>query len=69
MTEPWPVPIPRNLICPFDGIKKLGNIDLIICGKQATDGDTAQVGPSLAEKLGYPHTTYVRKIEEIKKDI
>ena len=49
------------------GIKKMGNIDLIICGKQATDGDTAQVGPSLAEKLGYPHTTYVRKIEEIKE--
>lgn len=47
------------------GIKNIGNIDLIICGKQATDGDTAQVGPSLAEKLGYPHTTYVRKIEEI----
>ena len=47
------------------GIKKLGDIDLIICGKQATDGDTAQVGPSLAEKLGIPHTTYVRKIEEI----
>lgn len=47
------------------GIKKMGDADLIICGKQATDGDTAQVGPSLAEKLGYPHTTYVRKIEEI----
>lgn len=49
------------------GIKKLGSYDLIICGKQATDGDTAQVGPSLAEKLGIPHTTYVRKIEEIKE--
>ena len=48
------------------GIKKIGNYDLIICGKQATDGDTAQVGPSLAEKLGIPHTTYVRKIEEIE---
>ncbi|HOJ12182.1 MAG TPA: electron transfer flavoprotein subunit beta/FixA family protein, partial [Clostridiales bacterium] len=48
------------------GIKKIGEYDLIICGKQATDGDTAQVGPSLAEKLGIPHTTYVRKIEEIK---
>ncbi len=47
------------------GIKKIGAYDLIICGKQATDGDTAQVGPSLAEKLGIPHTTYVRKIEEI----
>ncbi|HHW49251.1 MAG TPA: electron transfer flavoprotein subunit beta/FixA family protein, partial [Clostridiaceae bacterium] len=33
----------------------------------ATDGDTAQVGPSLAEKLGIPHTTYVRKIEEIRE--
>lgn len=49
------------------GIKKIGDYDLVICGKQATDGDTAQVGPSLAEKLGVPHTTYVRKIEEIKE--
>jgi electron transfer flavoprotein beta subunit len=48
------------------GIKKIGEYDLIICGKQAIDGDTAQVGPSLAEKLGIPHTTYVRKIEEIR---
>ncbi len=38
------------------GIRKIGSYDLIICGKQATDGDTAQVGPSLAEKLGIPHT-------------
>jgi electron transfer flavoprotein beta subunit len=49
------------------GIRKIGDYDLIICGKQATDGDTAQVGPSLAEKLGIPHTTYVRKIEEIRE--
>jgi electron transfer flavoprotein beta subunit len=49
------------------GVKKIGAYDLIICGKQATDGDTAQVGPSLAEKLGIPHTTYVRKIEEIRE--
>ncbi len=49
------------------GVKKMEDVDLIICGKQATDGDTAQVGPSLAEKLGIPHTTYVRKIEEIKE--
>lgn len=49
------------------GIKKIGNIDLIICGKQAIDGDTAQVGPSLAEKLDLPHTTYVRKIVEIRE--
>lgn len=50
------------------GIRKIGNYDLIICGKQAMDGDTAQVGPGLAEKLGIPHTTYVRKIEEIGED-
>lgn len=49
------------------GIKKIGQYDLIICGKQAIDGDTAQVGPSLAEKLNIPHTTYVRKIEEIRE--
>lgn len=49
------------------GIRKIGDADLIICGKQATDGDTAQVGPSLAEKLGCPHNTYVRKIEEIRE--
>jgi electron transfer flavoprotein beta subunit len=49
------------------GIRKIGQYDLVICGKQATDGDTAQVGPSLAEKLGIPHTTYVRKIEEIRE--
>ncbi|MCX7748985.1 MAG: electron transfer flavoprotein subunit beta/FixA family protein [Clostridia bacterium] len=49
------------------GVRKIANYDLIICGKQATDGDTAQVGPSLAEKLGLPHTTYVRKIEEIRE--
>lgn len=47
------------------GINKIGSFDLVICGKQATDGDTAQVGPSVAEKLGIPHTTYVRKIEGI----
>jgi len=49
------------------GIRKIGKYDLIICGKQATDGDTAQVGPGLAEKLGIPHTTYVRKIEDIRE--
>jgi electron transfer flavoprotein beta subunit len=41
--------------------------DLIICGKQASDGDTAQVGPSLAEMLDIPHVAYVRKIAEIKE--
>jgi electron transfer flavoprotein beta subunit len=48
------------------GVRKIGAFDLILCGKQAIDGDTAQVGPSLAEKLGIPHTTCVRRIEEIR---
>lgn len=49
------------------GIKKTGKFDLVICGKQAMDGDTAQVGPGIAEKLNIPHVTYVRKIEEVKE--
>jgi electron transfer flavoprotein beta subunit len=50
------------------GIARIGDFGLIICGKQATDGDTAHVGPSIAEKLGIPHVTYVQKIEEITED-
>ncbi len=42
--------------------------DIIICGKQAIDGDTAQVGPEVAEMMGIPHVAYVRKIEEIAED-
>ncbi|HAW50429.1 TPA: electron transfer flavoprotein subunit beta [bacterium] len=45
-------------------IEKIG-FDLIICGKQAIDGDTAQVGPELAELLGIPHISYVCKLPEI----
>jgi len=48
------------------GIKKMGNFDLILCGKQTTDGDTAQVGPEMAEYLGIPHIANVLKIIEIK---
>ena len=47
------------------GIKKIGNPDLIICGKQTTDGDTAQVGPEIAESLNIPHVTNVTKIIEV----
>lgn len=47
------------------GIRKIGQLDLIICGKQAMDGDTAQVGPGIAEHLNIPFVTWVRKIEEI----
>ncbi len=46
-------------------VEKIGDYNLIICGKQAIDGDTAQVGPELAEMLGIPQVTYVRKIDEI----
>jgi len=42
--------------------------DIIICGKQAIDGDTAQVGPEMAEFLNIPHIAYVRKIVEVKDD-
>lgn len=48
-------------------ILKLG-ADIIICGKQAIDGDTAQVGPEVAEFLDIPHIPYIRKIEEINSD-
>lgn len=45
-----------------EGIKKVeaieGKMDIIFCGKQAIDGDTAQVGPEIAEHLGYPQVTY-----------
>jgi len=45
-------------------IEKIG-ADIIVCGKQAIDGDTAQVGPEVAEFLNIPHISYVRKIEDI----
>ena len=41
--------------------------DLIITGRQAIDGDTAQVGPQVAEKLGLPQVTYVEEIQEVKE--
>jgi electron transfer flavoprotein beta subunit len=51
------------------GIEKIGPFDLILCGKQAVDGDTAQVGPGIAERLGIPYVTWVRKIEEIQNGL
>lgn len=44
------------------GVRELGAFDLILCGKMAVDGDTAQIGPELAETLGIPHITDVRRI-------
>lgn len=46
-------------------IDKLGGADLILCGKQAIDGDTAQVGPGLAMRMDIPYVTCVRRISEV----
>ena len=46
-------------------IRKINDYDLIICGRQAIDGDTAQVGPQVAEKLGLPQITYAEDILSI----
>ncbi len=48
-------------------IGQMDKFSLVICGKQAIDGDTAQVGPGIAEMLGIPFIAYVRKIEEIRE--
>ncbi len=47
-------------------VKKCGNYDIILGGRQAIDGDTAQVGPQIAEKLGIPQVTYAEDIVELK---
>ncbi|MDD3788783.1 MAG: electron transfer flavoprotein subunit beta/FixA family protein [Petrimonas sp.] len=49
-------------------VRKIGDFDLIISGRQAIDGDTAQVGPQVAEKLGIPQVTYAEAVEEINAD-
>ena len=46
-------------------VSKIGDYGLIICGKQAIDGDTAQVGPGISAHLDIPQITYVKKVEEI----
>ena len=46
-------------------VQKAGDYDLVICGKQAIDGDTAQVGPGISAHLDIPQVTYVKKIEEV----
>jgi electron transfer flavoprotein beta subunit len=46
-------------------IKKIGEFDLVFAGRQAVDGDTAQVGPQTAEKLGLPQITYAEEVLEI----
>ncbi|HAJ56670.1 MAG TPA: electron transfer flavoprotein subunit beta [Candidatus Omnitrophica bacterium] len=49
-----------------NAIKKTGEFSVILCGKQASDGDTAQVGPGISTHLDIPQVTYVKKIEEFK---
>jgi electron transfer flavoprotein beta subunit len=49
-------------------VQKIGKYDLILAGRQAIDGDTAQVGPQVAEKLGIPQITYAENIEQISKE-
>ena len=47
---------------------KIGPFDLIVCGKQAVDGDTAQVGPGVAAQLGWPQVCFVRKLVSVDPD-
>ena len=49
-------------------IRKNGDFDLIFCGRQAIDGDTAQTGPQVAEKLNVPQVTFAESIEELNGD-
>lgn len=49
-------------------IRKIGNFDIILCGKQAIDGDTGQVGPGIASQLGITQLTYVFKIIKLEPD-
>lgn len=49
-------------------IDTIGGVGLVICGKQAVDGDTAQVGPGIAAHLGWAQATYVMKVERADKD-
>jgi len=48
-------------------IEKIGGVDLVICGKQAVDGDTAQVGPGIAAHLDWVQATYVLKVEDVSE--
>lgn len=45
------------------GIKRVGKVDIIFAGRQAIDGDTAQVGPQVAQRLGLPVVTYVQDVK------
>lgn len=49
-------------------VEKLGDVAMVIAGKQAIDGDTAQTGPSIASSLDWPQLTFVGKVRELKED-
>lgn len=51
-----------------EAVKSIGGADLVLAGRQAIDGDTAQVGPQVAEKLGLNQITYVSRLREIHPD-
>lgn len=49
-------------------VRKTGDFDFVFCGRQAIDGDTAQVGPQVAEKLNIPQVTFAESIEDLNGD-
>jgi len=49
-------------------IKKIGDVDMVLAGVQAIDGDTAQTGPQTAEKIGFPQITYIEELIDLKED-
>jgi len=51
-----------------EAVRFIGNVDLVLAGRQAIDGDTAQVGPQVAEKIGFNQVTYVAALKEFSDD-
>lgn len=51
------------------GVRRIGSFDILFAGRQEIDGDTAQVGPQLAQRLGIPSVTYVQRIRSVTKDM
>lgn len=50
-------------------VRTIGRYDFVFCGRQAIDGDTAQVGPQCAEKLGVPQITYLEEVVKLSGDV
>ena len=49
-------------------VRKLGDVDMVLAGKQAIDGDTAQTGPSIAASLDWPQITFVGEVKELDEE-